>query len=359
MLLEYLRKDCEIHSTSWGEGTAYLNKLGYNCRDVAAVDVGWGEHDRMSFKKTVRGLPKLYGSFGIQVYEEIEMIKQESPKLVLSDSRLSAIIAASYEGIPSVLLTNQLRINLPILKGKMMRFLERVNGETLAAFWSFSDAIIVPDLPPPYTISEYSLSPLMVVKNKLIYTGFLTKAIPSERDQERDRPVVFFSVTGPLVSRRWIKPMMLKAAKLLSDSGKADVIFSAGEPNGSQDAIKVGNMVYYEWCPDTDQKMLESDLVVTRSGHSTISKLIMAGKPSILIPIPMHGEQWGNAKKCEEMGFAKSCDQLSTAPSELFRIIKESLNDESLSNSARKIRDIAKRYDGIRNAVNIIRKMLS
>ncbi|MEM3637488.1 MAG: glycosyltransferase [Conexivisphaerales archaeon] len=358
-LLAYLKERCIIYSTSWGEGRAYLNRLGYDCREIPQLDVGWGDQDRMSFKKTVRGLPTFYGTFGLQIYREIEIMKQESPQLVISDSRLSSIIAASYLGIPSVLLTNQLRINLPVLTGKMMRFLERVNGESLAAFWISADAIIVPDLPPPYTISQYSLSPLRLTQNRLTYVGLFAGAKNYiESNPNRDRPKVFFSLTGPLVSRRWIKPLMLKAARMLADTGRVDVVFSSGNPEGSQLPEKIGKLLYYEWCPDTDAQIQDSDLVVTRSGHSTISKLVVSGKPSVLIPIPMHGEQWGNAKKCQELGIARAFDQLSTSSSKLFEGIVDAINDQSLKKSAERVREIAVKHDGVRNAVGLLQKML-
>jgi len=337
---------------------AYLNRLGYDCREVPEVDVGWGDQDRMSFKKTVKNLPRFYRSFGLQVYAEVKIMKKEKPIIVLSDSRLSAVIAAEYMGIPSVLLTNQLRINLPVLSGRMMRFLERVNAETLAAFWNSSDMIIIPDLPPPYTISQYSLSPLRLTQNRLNYVGLFADSQPLHHQFSIGKPRVFFSLTGPLVSRRWVGQMMLRAAKMLADSGKADVVFSAGNPAGSQLPARIGNLIYYEWCPDTDFEILNSSLVVTRSGHSTISKLVMAGKPSVLIPIPMHGEQWGNAKKCEELGIARAYDQLSTSSSTLYEGVLDALNDPSLTKSALKLREIASRYDGVINALSLISSIL-
>ncbi len=357
-LLKHLEDKYTIYSTSWGEGEAYLNRLGYNCKEVPEVDVGWGDQDRMSFKKTVRNLPKFYGSFGLQVYREIEIMKKEKPVLVLSDSRLSAIMAAEYIGIPSILLTNQLRINLPVLEGKMMRFLERVNAETLAAFWNSSKIIIVPDLPPPYTISQYSLSPLRLTENRLTYVGLFADPQPLKRQTLMNKPRVFFSLTGPLVSRKLVSKMMFRAARMLADSGKAEVTFSAGDPKGSQIPERIGNLLYYEWCPDTDVHIADSDLIVTRSGHSTISKLIMMGKPSILIPIPMHGEQWGNARKCQELGIARAYDQLSTSSSMLYEGIIDALHDSSLIQSAHKLREIANKHNGVRNAVNLVMKML-
>lgn len=360
-LLERL-SDFEFYSTSWGEGEALLTRSGIKCYSVPEVDVKWGEQDRMSFKKTVRSLPKFYGSFGVQVFREVELMKKLKPDAVLSDSRLSAVIAAALLGIPCMLIINQLRINLPPVKGRMMRFLERINGETLSGFWIHADEIVVPDIPPPYTISEYSLSPLRLPENRLNFTGFFAERIRTEEKLRKNevrgkKKRVFFSLSGPFVSRRMVTPLLLGAAEKLSKNSNYDVIFSAGNPNGESTAKKLGNLTYYDWCPDTDEEIKRADVVVARAGHATISKLIFSGKPGVLVPIPFHGEQWGNAKKCSELGMAKMVDQLNTTSSNLAEVIKSIFEDEEMRKAVMKVKQIAERYDGLGTAALVMKRI--
>ena len=50
----------------------------------------------------------------------------------------------------------------------------------LGLFWSLSDEILMPDLPPPYTISEANITGSDVA-NRVRYVGFMSpKAIVSE-----------------------------------------------------------------------------------------------------------------------------------------------------------------------------------
>jgi UDP-N-acetylglucosamine--N-acetylmuramyl-(pentapeptide) pyrophosphoryl-undecaprenol N-acetylglucosamine transferase len=74
----------------------------------------------------------------------------------------------------------------------------------------------------------------------------------------------------------------------------------------------------YEWC----------DLVICRSGASTVSEIAAAGKPSILIPYPYHrdNQQFFNAKWLEKAGAAVIiCQQDLTADS-LSKKIHELVN---------------------------------
>ncbi|MBI4037635.1 UDP-N-acetylglucosamine--N-acetylmuramyl-(pentapeptide) pyrophosphoryl-undecaprenol N-acetylglucosamine transferase [Candidatus Curtissbacteria bacterium] len=71
--------------------------------------------------------------------------------------------------------------------------------------------------------------------------------------------------------------------------------------------IKEANYFQVQYLQAADYAVClnESKLVVTRSGANTVWELILAKKPSILIPLAIsgYGEQQENAKICEEAGF--------------------------------------------------------
>jgi UDP-N-acetylglucosamine--N-acetylmuramyl-(pentapeptide) pyrophosphoryl-undecaprenol N-acetylglucosamine transferase len=355
-LAQRLHSSFDSYFTSWGEGRALAERNGLPCIGVPSVDVEWGEQGRMAFKRTVRRLPRFYGSFGLQIIREMEIMKEMKPRVVISDSRLSAVVAAYRLGIPSLLITNQLRVNLPPIRGKMMRFLERVNGETLSAFWNAASLIVVPDLPPPFTISESSLESLRLPRNRLSYVGFYNgRAEKRDPESDSDGRRVFFLISGPSVSRAWVTPLMLRAARLLAKD--FEVTVSLGDPNGKRTAVERDGVTVYEWCPDTEEKILEADLVVARAGHSTIAQLILAAKPAVLVPIPFHGEQWGNAQKCASLGFALAFDQLSTTPQRLAEGVRTAMNDRSMAEKARQLQAIASGRDGLENTARLILKL--
>jgi uncharacterized protein (TIGR00661 family) len=60
----------------------------------------------------------------------------------------------------------------------------------------------------------------------------------------------------------------------------------------------------YDWVENQYDLLNAADIVVSRAGHGTIVKSIVFGKPMILIPIPDHTEQYGNARRASRLGLA-------------------------------------------------------
>ncbi|MDG6928530.1 MAG: hypothetical protein JRN39_03445 [Nitrososphaerota archaeon] len=345
----------EPYFTSWEEGREYVARKGFRVFDVAAVDVKWNEKGRMAFKGTARSLPRLYSGLALQIRQERAIMRAMRPALVVSDSRMSAVIAARSLRIPCVLVTNQLRVNLPSVDGQMMRLLERANGEFLASFWNLSDAVVVPDLPPPYTISEDVLDTLRVTRRRLRYVGFMREADGApDAAREGGRKRVALLISGPPASRASILPLVAEAAKTLSR--RYDVVLSKGNAGAPQGEERDGGLTVYEWNPDPQGEMRRADLVVARAGHSTISQIIEAARPALLMPIPFHGEQWANAEKCAKLGFAKVLDQTTGSPSELVRLAEEALSDPGMKEKVARMRDVARAHHGIESLVRLIVK---
>ncbi|MEM3185358.1 MAG: glycosyltransferase [Conexivisphaerales archaeon] len=355
LIAEKLTKEFDVYFTSWDDGARYLGKRGFRVFDVRSVDIEWNEQGRISFKGTVKRLPYFYSDFASQIMQERNIMEKLKPKLVISDSRLSAIIAAKIMNVKTMLITNQLRISLPQIDSIMMRFLERVNAEFLFTFWDQSNMLLVPDLPPPYTISEGVVDTLALSRKRLIYVGFVQENKPCTLTNS-NRKKVSILVSGPPASRSSLIPMVRAAGKKLA--AKYEVILSEGNAAGPSLATYDSGMKVYSWCPDPWSEIASSDVVVARAGHSTISQIILAGKRAILIPIPFHGEQWANAKKSSKLGFARVLDQLNTTPSQLVREIEYVMHDDSMLKYAEKVRDVSLRYNGIDNIVKLVKKAM-
>ncbi len=48
------------------------------------------------------------------------------------------------------------------------------------------------------------------------------------------------------------------------------------------------------------------DAVISRGGHETLMQSISYGKPSVIIPVPKHPEQYGNARRAMELEGSQS-----------------------------------------------------
>ena len=104
-----------------------------------------------------------------------------------------------------------------------------------------------------------------------------------------------------------------------------------------------------------------ADLVISRSGASTVSELAVVGRPSILIPYPWHKDQqqYFNAKVLTNCKGAVVCRQDETLVKNLILHIRQFINTPSLlENMATALEHVAIR-DSAERIVRLIEKFLA
>ena len=69
------------------------------------------------------------------------------------------------------------------------------------------------------------------------------------------------------------------------------------------------------------------DLVVCRGGHNTIMQSICYGKPAMIVPTPSHTEQYMNANRAKELGFAELVHQSDLSRDSILRVADGLLSD--------------------------------
>jgi len=294
-------------ASSWGEGLRYLESAGIPCLEVPELDVLWGDEGKMRFKDTLRNMTAPFVRVAHQLEVEGRIIDSVRPSVVLSDSRLTPILAAKRRGLRSALILNQARIMAPRALGIARAAIEVPPAQILGSMWSAADLVIVPDLPPPYTVAEEQLRAIPQIRGKLRFAGFPVEACRGQPTWSPPRrPFALFAVSGPEETKRPALLKSISAARILGGRGWSALI-SAARPGSSGTPVAIGDGVYLcEWCGCIDQYIEMSDIVVARAGHTTVGKIIYYGKPGVLMPIPFHGEQESNALKAERMGIAKA-----------------------------------------------------
>ncbi|MDR3149316.1 MAG: UDP-N-acetylglucosamine--N-acetylmuramyl-(pentapeptide) pyrophosphoryl-undecaprenol N-acetylglucosamine transferase, partial [Oscillospiraceae bacterium] len=101
---------------------------------------------------------------------------------------------------------------------------------------------------------------------------------------------------------------------------------------GKNSALSEQNSDYTEvkqYIYDMPRAMGEADLVICRSGASTLNELAASGKPSILIPSPFvtGNHQYHNAKTFSDTGAAVLIEEKDASAERLFDTVKELLCD--------------------------------
>ncbi len=355
---------CESKFSSFGEARNYLNIHGYECNSIPPVEFLWGREGEFSIKDNITKIPRWITNVPIQINKEIQYLKKFNPNIIISDSRISSLFAGKILNIPTILLINQIKLLLtPALrKYNNIKFFETCFGELMGGLWNISDKILIPDLPPPYTISEETINSVSSTKSKINYIGFIApkKILSTNKVNDvveslqidKNKLLVFVHISGPKETR---KPIILKIMEACQNITNIQFIFSEGKSNGDIIPKKISNNIwYYEWCPNRDEIFHISNILIIRGGHTAISQAIQFGKPFISIPIENHGEQLSNSNKIEKLGIGITLNPKIINPTIIKKSIDDITYDSKYNKKALQLMEISNKLDGIENIKNII-----
>jgi UDP-N-acetylglucosamine--N-acetylmuramyl-(pentapeptide) pyrophosphoryl-undecaprenol N-acetylglucosamine transferase len=361
--------DVRVRFSSFGEAASYITMRGYECATVAPVEFAWSMEGGFSIKNSLANIPLWFANFSRQVNQETRNMTTYSPDIIVSDSRLSPLLAAKLLRIPSIVILNQVQLLLSprLRKLAVARLFEKMVGELLGSMWNMADRVLIPDLPPPYTISAHNVWEVGSTATRLEYIGFTSpkpfvtegevNRVIKKLEFDRSRPVVFIHVSGPGGTRMALVRVALEASKMLDS--KIQFVISEGNARGSTEPRKVGESGwYYEWCPVRDEIFAMSDLLVLRGGHVTLSQAIQFGRPVVTVPIENHGEQLGNSAKIGELGMGVMLLPKGLKAGQLASTISEVLGNPEYRRKAAELQKMTEKLNGIENVVQIVRSYL-
>lgn len=365
LLAETLNKPgIQLLFSSFGEASFYIRGQGYTCNVVPPVEFHWGKNGEFSVKNNIGKIPQWLVNLPWQVNQELKYLKKFNPHVVVSDSRLSPLVASNILEIPRILVINQIKLLLtPRLREfKAAKIFETCNAEIMGGMWNIADKILIPDLPPPYTISEETINSVKSIKSKMNYIGFATprfeldqSSILKVREQlkiDNTKPVVFIHISGPKDTRL---PIITVLIEILKNQSAFQIIISEGKANGNMEPRKINDYIwYYEWCPYRDEIFFISDILVIRGGHTAISQAIRFGKPFVSIPIDNHGEQLSNAEKIEKLGIGLKISSKSIDPDAFINTLTELIHEARFKKEMNKLSEISNKLNGIENIKEII-----
>lgn len=357
----------EILYSSFDEGFEFLSAHGDKVHKSPSIDLHWNEEGGFSSRNSFSRFPLALMAFSKQVAFETKVISGFQPNLVICDSRLSGVLAARAQSYPVITILNQFKILFPprFRRNMVSHAFEKIEGNVLGLLWTLSDEILMPDLPPPYTIGEANVSGIEPAR-RIKYVGFMANS-SSKDTRKRDkvmaslsldgRPIIFIQVSGPSPTKSRFAQTSIEAAKALSRT--YNVVLSLGEPNGSQIPTRLANNFWmYEWCPIKDELLTMAQVVVSRAGHTTISQCIDRAKPAVYVPIANHSEQLWNAMKCEALGIGVKVASESLTERILIDSIELCMNNHEFREKIEKLRSISRKYRGIENSKQIVESYL-
>ncbi len=271
-------------------------------------------------------------------YDLRENIRGIAPDAIVSDGDINALRLGLKWRIPSVYVENMIRpsYGFSSFLSPGERFIER--------YYKASKKVVIPDNPPPYTVSEYSIGDLnhLGVADRTEYVGSFVDTKPVRGRQEH----IFAPISGPVGTRA----KLLKTLMPALEKYKGKCIISLGTP-GKKASAKIGNYELHTWLtPEERQEaMRNAKYVIFSGGHATCFEVIKYGKPSICIPT--QPEQLGNAAKLEKMNcsiIAKNTKQLQKA------VGKMESELDTYTQNVKAISEFSGKYNGLDRATEII-----
>lgn len=271
-------------------------------------------------------------------YDLRKKLRDITPDLLIADGDINALRLASRWRIPAVYVANMIRptYGFSAFLSPGERLVER--------YVKHAQKIIIPDNPPPNTISEYNIGSLNATGlcNKSEYTGTFFDTTPVEGKQEH----IYAAISGPVGTRAKLAKTILPVLEKL----KIKCVISLGTP-GTKVKNKSGNCEVYTWLSleERHEAMKNSKFVIFSGGHATCFETVRYGKPTICIPT--QPEQLGNAVKLQDVRCsitAKNRKSLEKA------IIKMTHEIDAYSENVILLREFSNKFKGLDAAVEIV-----
>jgi uncharacterized protein (TIGR00661 family) len=299
---ELLLQGCVVHIAASGSPLKFVrsrfgNRLTYHEFSGRKITYPKGS---AFFPKFIIELPFLLYS----IYKEHRYLKKLvtkiHPDLIISDNRYGAW----HPGIKSVFVTHQLFIRLP----KVIRFLRPLVNFMNHWFISRFDVCWVPDYGMAPGLSG-ALSHGNVIKN-IRYIGPLSRfenmevsSIPQFSEKMRSGFLLAI-ISGPEPQRT------LFEKHLENELRTHHIVFFRGIP-GSNYSRAEGNYTWYDDPSDTLVKecIERCEVVICRSGYTSIMDLSVFGKKVIFVPTPGQTEQEYLAEMYERCKYAINLPQ--------------------------------------------------
>ena len=278
------------------------------------------EFPQLNFIK-IPGLPLKYGSgynqfipvlrqlpaFLSQIKQEHlqlqQIVNSENIGLIISDNRYGLW----HESIPSVIITHQLNIHLP---KSFKIFSPLVNDRIRNSISNFSECW-VPDLEDEIQNLSGDLSHGMYISNlfrtsvgKVQYIGPLSRFSP--KDESGKVWDILAIISGPEPQRTIFEEMILRHCV----ETDLKTLIVSGRPSENK-TIETRNVTLKSHLnsEELQKVILQSDVVICRSGYSSIMDLVKLHKKAILVPTPGQTEQEYLAKWLMHQGLFYSTKQ--------------------------------------------------
>jgi uncharacterized protein (TIGR00661 family) len=240
-------------------------------------------------------LPKIYFAIKREKTWLQHFVLNNSVDAVISDNRYGL----SIPGVQCVFITHQLLIKAPFAFGE--RILQKVNYSFIEKFtkcW-------IPDAGGRVNLAGVLSHPVRLPAVPVDYLGPMSRL--TGKTNHAKKYDLLFIISGPEPQRSVLEKKIV--AELSSFKGA--VLLVRGLPGGDGKLVLGENIIVKNHlaADELEVAFSNSDLIVSRSGYTTVMDIIKLRKKVLLIPTPGQTEQEYLAMHLEEQGWCMSMSQ--------------------------------------------------
>lgn len=239
----------------------------------------------------------LYFALKFPSFQSVKREEHRQTKDLLNKYRIDGIISDNRYGvyhasIPSVIITHQLFVQSPVFERCVQRFIHRQINK-FDSCW-IPDWEEQPGLSGKLSHGKHSLQ-------EVHFIGPLSRFHQESPGVITRKIIVILS--GPEPHRTRLEEQLLK--QLLSINEPAMIVRGKEEPVPGELKEKGGEMIQWRGLLSTlelAEEIQKSELVICRSGYSSVMDLVALQKAAILIPTPGQSEQEYLAEHLKDQG---------------------------------------------------------
>ena len=147
----------QILFSTYREGLKYVQQEGFQAVEAPDIGVAVKPDGSIDFRLTTVNPGPFLSVYTImkQVDAEINFMQAFKPDVVVSDSRASSLVAAKLLDIQRISILNQYQVMIPRRQRflKLARIADATTLTLVGRIWADVTQALIPDFPPPYTIS--------------------------------------------------------------------------------------------------------------------------------------------------------------------------------------------------------------
>lgn len=232
-------------------------------------------------------------------------------KQLVSNNKIHGIISDNRLGVhskkvPSVFVTHQLQV----LSGNTSLLTSKLHQNIISKFtecW-------VPDVAGPVNLSG-TLGHLTNSSLNIQYIGPLSRMKKTVRPKKYD---VLCLLSGPEPQRSLLEDKLCAVFKI--SEKKVALVQGCVSKHKTQENINGITVFNFLETASLEKLINESEVVISRSGYTTIMDLAILQKPAFFIPTPGQYEQKYLARRLKKQGVVPSCKQDTFKENKLAKI---------------------------------------